>query len=238
MADGKTVYSLIYDIYEELNINADDTSFSQEWIIEKILDRRVQWINHVNNKNRDLDPVLIQVIPCVELTEVDVAECCDVVTGCYIKRTLNRVPNAIQLHHKKLYTQVSGVGIDAKPENIITYINRDRAKWWGNSVYNTKEIATFWLNGYLYFIARDNFYLSVLEKVRVEMVAENPIDLAESLDCSGKPCWTWDSEFPISRQMWTWMKEDILKDMRNKLSLSEDDREDNKDNNIPDNNNP
>lgn len=235
MAARKTLNELIYEIYETLNILADDTDVQYLWVATLICDRRVKWLAQENNKNRAIDPALIQVLPCVELIDVDVAECCSVITDCYVKRTKEKIPNFIQLHWDKLITQVTPVGVVGNlPFQPLT---REMARWFGFSPFEKNAIGYFYLNDYLYFVTRnpDNVYFTMLEKVRIEGVFENPIAVGDMLTCDDKPCWTFDSEFPIGVHMWSWIKEDILKlDLRLKLSSPEDTQGNNTDDVIPD----
>lgn len=235
MAARKTLNELIYEIYETLNILADDTDVQYYWIAGLIVDRRVKWLAQENNKNRAIDPALIQILPCEELIEVDVAECCTIVTNCYVKRTKNKIPNAIMLHWEKMFTQVTPVGVTGNlPYQPLT---REMARWFGYTPFEKNAIAYFYLDDYLYFVTRnaDNPHFAVLNKVRIEGVFENPIAVGDMQTCEGKPCWTFDSEFPIGVHMWPWMKEDILKlDLRLKLISPQDSQQDNDDNIIPD----
>lgn len=205
----RSLDSMIYDLYESLNLNSDDTDVQYLWLADQITDTRVKWIANDQNKNRSIDPATISVIPCMTLVDVDSAECCEVVTGCYVKRTEQRIPNTVKLHHKKLFTSISPIGVTGNLP--YTFLERDAARYFGEGPYEKQAIGVFYLNGYLYFISKELIYFSQLTSVRIEGVFEDPRQLAEIIQCDGQPCWSYATNYPISRNMWSWMKEDLIK---------------------------
>lgn len=220
--------NMIYDLYENLNILSDDTDTQYLWLAEIITQSRSKWITNDQNKNRTIDPATISIIPCMSLIDVDNAECCEVITGCKVKRTLQKIPNTIKLHHKKLFTSITPIGVTGNLP--YTYLERDAARFFGEGPFEKGAIGAFYLNGYLYFVSKELIHFSQLEKVRIEGVFEDPRQLKDLIQCNGQPCWSYTSNYPISRSMWIWMKEDIMRTIIPiKLKTQQDTSADNQD---------
>ena len=81
---------------------------------------RAQLIKQDSNKGYTADPNIIQELPCVELSQVDKGECCEV-TGCTIYRTTEKIPSAIELHHKQLITRIGSIDKTQVPFDFVDY---------------------------------------------------------------------------------------------------------------------
>src|SRR5690606_36994715 len=139
-----------------------------------------------------------QTLSCVEVIDVDQSECCDIKTGCYIKRTKEKIPRILSLSDGELIDKVGPAVTVSIPFTIIPY---RRAEFWSSSRYNKNKIAAFLNNGYMYFIAKDNIQFKMLERVSIRAVFVNPMEVASFTNCDGTPCFTPDDPFPLEGNM-------------------------------------
>ena len=135
-------------------------------------------------KQDDVDKIkkfqsLFQVLPCVDLVEVDkVAACCaGIKSKCIIKRTKEKLPTLLEGSYGPLFRSVTS--IDGSVELFKTYPATYTAMTGTtNFKYNKKKY--FWyLDGYLYF---PNI---IWDAIRVEGLFEG--DLA-GYKCDSEPC--------------------------------------------------
>jgi hypothetical protein len=184
---------------------------SREQVKFWVINKRAQYIRNELNKSRSIDPYLIQDLGCVELVEVDRAECCSVEVGCTFLRTKHPIPSLVELHHKNLLTRVGPVDKISKPFDVIPY---ERVPYEFRNKFTRNSIKAFMMNnnGYLYLAIREgNNLAKLLDVINIQGVFENPRDVAKFSHCDGKPCYTDDSPFAIKRWMIESLKQDILK---------------------------
>lgn len=83
---------MIYQIYEDLQITADDTTLDKRLIKDLINQERANWIRKEHNKNRSIDDNIIQDLGCVELDLVNRQSdrCCEVFVDCKILKVNNQ----------------------------------------------------------------------------------------------------------------------------------------------------
>jgi hypothetical protein len=83
-------------IDELLSINSIESSYSYEFYTDIINEQRSLWLRNEYNKNRSIDPYVIQDLNCIELELVDPIQCCIAVpTGCKVLSTKKKIPNTI-----------------------------------------------------------------------------------------------------------------------------------------------
>jgi hypothetical protein len=227
----KTLNNLRFEILETINQYSDDSQLDYRLIDEFIINKRVKWFENTYNKfNKTVPNVYYQSLNCVSVKLVDQSECCDISTDCLILRTEERLPSFLSLSDGELLDKVSAVGIINFSFNIIPY---KRAEFYGNGRYNTNSIGVFLLNGYLYLISKDKIKYPLLEKINIRGVFRDPRDASKFINCDNQPCWNPNMEFPLEERLWSYCKEDILKsDLQIKLSIPEDNANDNQDNRI------
>ena len=62
---------MIYQVYEALQITADDTSLDKRLIKDLINQSRANWIRKEHNKNRSIDDNVIQDLGCIDIELTD-----------------------------------------------------------------------------------------------------------------------------------------------------------------------
>jgi hypothetical protein len=172
---------------------SDDDKLSLRQVEFWIHTMRSKLIRQDLDKGRTVSDNIKQTLSCLEVVQVDLSTCCKVRTGCFGYRTKVRLPSPIELGKRDLITSVGPASVTEPRFTLIPY---QRAAY---SAQNAKSISTkvFFHDGYLYFInAPDG-----LELVSVDLVAEDPTDLAKYTSCSGDQCYTDESKYPISAYM-------------------------------------
>lgn len=166
----------------------------------RITDRQIEiWVHETRStlisqaidKLKSINDTWIQTIRCLELEQVDKAECCDIETGCYILRSVQRLPVTVEGKDENLILAVTGLD-----DTTITPSNRFKYSYKKYSRYTGKNKGWFLKDNYLY-VMND----TLLERVHVVGIYENPAEVGAFKDCSGDPCWTIDSPYPVSYKM-------------------------------------
>lgn len=186
-----------------------DSHLTIEKVQYDIKNLRSRLIRNEQNKNRTIDSALIQTLGCVPVKAVDASECCTVKTNCYVMRTVDKIPNAIELHRKKLITRVGPVNITSKPYSFITYTE---SQWAGNNTFTKNDIYAFLLNGYIY-LKSNNPDIYALKYINIQGVFDDPTALADYA-CNEEgtvKCYDEDQPYPINDWMVSYI-EDMLQE--------------------------
>jgi hypothetical protein len=176
-----TLNQMIYQIYEGLQITSDDTSLDKRLIKDLINQSRANWIRKEHNKNRSIDDNVIQDLGCIdiELTDRISSNCCDISTDCRILRSVNKIPNAIELNHEKIITRVSAVDFMSIP---IIFMDYDAAIYFGNGRYNKKALAAFIKSNYLYIVYNKGAFNSLIDAGHSIIVIEHNTEVIKCAD--------------------------------------------------------
>lgn len=223
---------LVYQIYEALMINSDDTTLDRRLIESIINEERSLFIRREHNKNRSIDDNIIQDLGCVELIQVSPTspECCDIQVGCEILRTKQQLPNAIELYQDKMITRIAPITLNSLPFHLM---DLDAVPYFGNGRFNKNQVGVFIRNNYLYFISKSP-KIQLMDIVNVQGVWEDPREAARFKTCDGKVCWTPDSKYPLNTWMWADpIKVRVLEKLRSRLSLAKDETNNAQDNTSP-----
>lgn len=195
-----TLNELVFGVLSSVAPYAsEDTRFTYEKVAYDIKNSRAVLIRNELNKNRSIDPAIIQSLGCVPVKAVDEAECCSVTTGCYIMRTVEKIPNTIETYNKKLVTRIGPIKLTEKGYNIVSY---NQAQYSGNGEYTKKEVYAFIHNGYVYLKSK-NPDIYQLKYINIQGIFENPEDLT-AYQCSETdetPCYNEDSSYPLNAWM-------------------------------------
>ena len=196
----------------------DDDVLDRRLIKALIHNQRAVWIRNELNKNREIPEQVIQDLGCVPLVDTDVSECCDFTSGCLVRRTAAKIPIPIALHHREAIERVGPALSNEKPFSIKSY---KEALFFGNSKFNSDNVATYRKNGYLYFVSKGST-LPLLTYVSVRIVASDPTQAAGFNHCTGGTCYNDDMEYPITDWMWQYMKEHIVQELLRKGMVPND----------------
>lgn len=214
-----TANEIIYEIYEDLNINSDDTNVDKRLILQKINTQRELWITNEMNKNfRMIPPALIQDIGCIPLEQVSSEDCCETQSDCFFMRTSIEIPAPINLHRELMFTRI---GPRDKKQKEFTFISYDRVPYVGFGRFNHSGVYSFWLNNRVYLMSR-NDSIVLFEGINVMGVFPEPENVVNLGLCEDEPCWTFDSQYPIYRKLWAYMKPQIVQELLPKMTIPQD----------------
>jgi hypothetical protein len=129
---------------------------------------------------------LITEVSCLEMIQVDAAECCDVELGCKVLKTAYKIPSTISI--KDQINFISVTGVDKKTK--YTYINPARIGY-TDSKFGPFEYYSL-LNNYIYIF--DNIEI---EKINVVAAFVDIRELSAIKDCFGNSCFSESSEVRI-----------------------------------------
>jgi len=167
------------------------------------------------DKNAEIDRSYIQSLNCLELEDIDTAECPSLVTtNRVIMRTAVEVPKPIVTRKGLCFTFIGDV--HGKPfqftseENIYYYVNRK---------YSGKDIYCFYRDRKLYIVGT-----AKLKYLTVRGVFEDPTELANYVNnCSQMNDYTIDDPYPIGANIIPVMKDLILvKEMKMEVQSPSD----------------
>ena len=226
-----TLNQLSYDLLLTLSGGtlSDDFDIDKRQVYYWIANTRARLLSNELNRNRSIHPVYIQDLGCVGLETVDRAECCDIDICCDILRTDQDVPAPVELYNKETITRVASLDKIEKPYTLIPYA---RAPYVGSGRFNSQRIFAFYRNNRVYLVFNsENYKAKLLQKINIQGVFEDPSLAAAFTNCDGSPCWTPDSQYPISKKMVNYLKNEILKSELNILKIPSDTTNDGADSN-------
>lgn len=126
-----------------------------------------------------------------------------------ILRTATQIPKTINFESWDGISMTGSVDMASPRFNHVEY---QEAIYSGNGRFNRDQIYSYSMNRYLYMISRsyDNYW-KLITKVAITGIFEDPRDVAEFSHVNGQPCWTPDDEYPMSIELWDYMKAEIIR---------------------------
>ena len=208
-------------IDELLAINSIESNYSYEMYTDLINEQRALWIRNEYNKNRSIDPYILQDLNCLELELVNPIDCCvDVPSGCKVLRTKKQIPNTIEFYFTKGISSVGPADI-MKPR--FTLIDYSRVPYVGHGRTTGKSIYAFLYGGYIYITSKDISH-TLIKYITLKGIFEDPTSLGEYINCQGNnTCWSPSDPYPINQWMWAYIKGEVLKQLMVKGQFSTDD---------------
>jgi hypothetical protein len=206
-----TGYQYIYDTRGLLrNYNITDEDLLTDRQIEFwIMTQRATWIKRRDSAYTAVDHTLSQVV-IDDVISIDRSFIPDAVPAGYkILRTNRRLPELIN------FTSWDGI-ISTGPIDMAStrfnHVEYREAIASGNGRFNRSQIYTYHLDGYLYLICKSiaiGWYL--ISKIGVVGIFANPRELGNFRHITGEACWSLNDEYPISVDLWEFMKDQIRK---------------------------
>lgn len=201
----------IYDVKMMLRNNhiTDEDLLSDRLVEFWIVSQRATWIKKRDSAYIKNDHSLSQVLT-TPIVSVDRSFLPDRVPSDYrILRSQEKLPELIN------FTSWDGI-ISAGPIDMASlrfnHVEYREAIASGHGRFNKGQIYSFVLNGYLYLISRsvDNeWYL--ISQAGVIGIFSNPREVGNFVHVTGDPCWSINDEYPISIDLWNYMKDEIRK---------------------------
>ncbi len=187
-------------IFSLLNVarggrQSNEEQISESQISWEIDNTRAKLIRQDQNKNRSINPDLIQTL-CIDLDLADASDCPCEIVGCTILKSILPIPPAIELNARNLVISVGPIDLSRPRFNLIPY---DRAIYYNPNKFSNSITGCFIHNSFLFVIAKTE-KINMLEVCTMNIILERPED-AQNFTCSGTPCYTVDSKYPVSAAM-------------------------------------
>lgn len=209
---------------EALNVNSIDSVFSREYYTDLINNQREVSVRNEYNKNRTIDPYIIQDLNCVELELADPIQCCiETPEGCKLLRTVLEIPNTVEFHYTKGIISVGSPNITKARISLIDY---SRIPYIGHGRTTSNVVYAFLYMKRIYLISRDTSYL-LMSRINIRGIFTDPTELGTFINCSGQACFSLDSPYPLNGWMWTTLvKPYVLQELIQKSQSTTDDSND------------
>lgn len=182
--------------------NPDNFKIPDEQLYYWIAQMRATLIGQSLAKKDDLNDIWLQTISCMKLESADESECCLAPSGCYVLKTIGKLPNTIDTWMNNWIVSVttaSGEQISKSTQFANRYQKYN--KYTGTSRYYYLK------NGYIY-IVND----TMLSYINVTALFEDPLDLSEFITCENESCFDIsNSSYPISANMSSMITDIIIK---------------------------
>ena len=136
----------------------------------------------------------------VDLIDIDKFDTCITEADCIIKRSRNKIPTPLRYPSDSPFTFVGT--LDGTP---FTKRNNVEQKYAKHLKWSDKVFSYDYRNGYIYVWNFNGDYLNIQE------VPQNPEEAITI--CTSKDCYDDDMEFPMSEDMITIAKTNILKEL-------------------------
>jgi len=206
MASG---YKFLYDIRSLLrNYNlVDEDLLTNRQIEFWIMSQRAMWITRRDSAFIKVDHTLSQVLT-EDVISVDRSMIpADVPAQYRILRTKRRLPRLINF---KSWDGIISAGPVDMAANRFNHVEFNEAIASGNGRFNKTQIFSFIFDGYLYIISKGiKNYWYLISQVGVVGIFEDPRELGNFKHVTGETCWSLDDEYPISLDLWNYMKDQI-----------------------------
>lgn len=217
------IYEIIYAIKEAIKEYTDDTKYTDDYLVYLVRLKRGFFLRREYNvAQRIVDQEISQTI-CMPLNLVEDTECPECwfdTDDCEVVRTIDPLPNTLELTNKNLILRVAPIGVMKRKFDLVS---REKAVYAGEGNYEKNTIFAFYhSNGHIYLKSKTDFYKS-MDAISVTAVFDNPMD-AEKFKCGGDTaCWdsTIDS-YPIKEWMTDLIIKEIIRDIILTKSIPED----------------
>ena len=184
----------------------EDAFLTDRFIYSLILKYAKLFIKRQDNENKIMRfQSLFEVLPCVELIEIDKVEACcsGIKTNCTIRRTKNKIPEVLEGSYGPLIRSITS--LDRSIEVYRTYpsifTNIANSK---NYKYNTSKYY-WYIDGYLYFPNLE------WEGVLIEGLWSESVDY---LKCEGDECaLIQDHQVHIPEYLFAELEQMVIKDL-------------------------
>ena len=218
---------LVYQIYEELNINSDDTTVDERLIIQLINQQRSLWVTNEYNKIGTLiDSKLLQDLPITVTERVDTILPSDGTgfgftgQGHFIRTTLE-IPRAVETKRRLLYTRVGPPDVQGLEYPVIPFSQLNYA---GNGRFNKHVTHAFHYDDRLYLTSNSNDF-EYIKGIHIRGVFEDPVEAA-SFNLPASECWTMENEYPLSERLFNFVKPQVIQQLVTRMQMPSDDTND------------
>lgn len=191
-----TLNHLVYDIKNIAygGTQSDDTAVSDRQVAYWVNQVRSTLVEHDMSNTKSIPDAFVQHLECIDLECIDPTECCEVSIAETEKllRSTQKLPVTIQRRGKNTIVSVSSVDKSTAFSETSYY----RQKMNKYNKYTGHKPRWFIKDNYLYIVSG-----FVMDTISVAGVFDDPTEALEFSTCKGTPCFTWDSDYPVTNKM-------------------------------------
>jgi len=200
--------SLNHIIYDIKNIayggtQSDDTRVSDRQVAYWVNQLRALLVHQELQRARSIPDVFIQHVECIDLECVDETGCCTESSNFHALRSTQKIPLTIQRAGRN--TILSVASIDKQSSFSETNFFRQRTNSFNKF---TGSRPRWYLKDEYLYLTNTKF----IDKISLSGVFEDPTEVLEFNTCEGKPCFTWDSPYPITPNMAKLITDIVIKE--------------------------
>lgn len=212
-------------IYEQLNINSDDTVITRPLITELLNNQRDLWVRNEYQKNRTIPQELVQDLGCIKLIKTDGSVCCDGFNPneCFILKSEKQIPATIEFHQKD---GIISVGPTIMYEKRFTKVDEFSAPVVGEGKIKNK-IYWFRYGNHIYLVSKSPYLLGI-EEINIRALLSNPLEASDFRTCENLPCYTSNDLYPLPRWMFNYIEETVVNKLKAKRFEPQDKLNDNR----------
>lgn len=219
-----TLDTMAYDILQTIRNGkvVDDDNVDIRDIRLWIKNSRAVWVKNELSKGRTISQRFIQDLGVLNMQLVNVSMISTISTDYKLLRTTIPIPNTIECNGIPTLTRVGPAMINNAAYTVVPY---ERLPYVGNGRFNTSRIFAFWKDNYIYLTTKlSSLQFSGMQKINVRAVLADPTEAATFLKTDGTPCYKPTDDYPLTEQLYVYMKDIILKsDIVTLLSTKADD---------------
>lgn len=191
----------------------DESPYSNKSIIRNIQEVRASEIKMALDLGKDLSEFMVQVLPCVELEEMDRNECpCAPASGCYWLKTKSEIPRYCKL--------ISVTGIVASGDNPrFSFIKWDRFQYIPKSRNKSMQRGLYWTikdsggKGPYMYLYGDRFF----ETIAISAIWEDPMDVEAFPKCGKRNMDAYCNPLDVDFYTDSWLRDIIISKTWQKL---------------------
>jgi len=204
MKYGITLNMIVDDILNDKNGGMPNDDYSREQIMFKIFRWRELLIRRDVERN-GINPIFQQSINCLELELTDETICCGVTTECKVLKSVLEIPQLIRIKGRHAFTITS-----TNDDTVFAAMKHTEVRSLPNLRF-TGDVKRAFLkpDNYLY-ILNDKF----TRYANMSALFFDPRQAARFRNCSGDPCYTNDSPFPISGDFINAIYQEVAKELK------------------------
>lgn len=199
---------MVYDIKNIAygGVQSDDNRVSDQQVAYWIRQTREMLVNQQLANRNKIPESLIQHLNYVEFSQVDPSNVTGLNSGYSVMKSTKKIPNTVQRDGKNTIIAVESVdGSEGFTET--TYFRRKYNKYNKYTSYNARWYIQ---DGYMYIT-----HNSLIDKLRVSGIFEDPEDAANFKLDTGESAFSWDDEYPITGLMAGAITDIVLKSKMN-----------------------
>lgn len=172
--------------------SSQDENISLDQIKFNIKHYRAVFIRRDYARNGLVTRHLEQDLRCVQLEKVDLSKCCNINIDCPAYRTVKKIPRTVRFNFEEAITYVG----DITGTNRYQIIKPFEAAYITADKFTKNNTKAYMIEDYLYVLNNKG-----ADYINIRGIFENPEEATTFSDCSGAPCYTDASTFPMPMDM-------------------------------------